>query len=425
MGEAGIYLGYPEEFMRKIKGFKCVRCKGEFRLNQAEYVCPSCGGNLQVVYDYAFIKKTVSREYFNKNRDLSVWRYLPVLPIKDLKNIPVVNIGWTPLYKADRLGKKLGLAKLYIKDDGKNPSASFKDRAGSVALKVAMEKGEKVITGASTGNAASSLSCLAAALGIRTIIFVPQTAPVAKIAQLLVFGATVITVKGTYDDAFDLCLKATAEYGWYNRNTGYNPYTREGKKTCSLEICEQMNWQPPDKVFVPVGDGNIISGIWKGFRDFHALGLIRKLPQLVAVQAEKSDAVKRAVESDGVIRPVSGDTVADSISVSLPRDGDAAVQAVRESKGFALSVKDSEILEAIKTVARGSSIFGEPAGVTAYAGLEKAVQQGLVGKKEKIVCLMTGNGLKDINSAMKVVGQPYIINPDLGELKKLVKTIGK
>jgi threonine synthase len=312
------------------------------------------------------------------------------------------------------------LRELYFKDDGRNPSASFKDRAGAVALARALELGHRVVTGASTGNAASSMSCLAAALNVKTVIFVPETAPVAKIAQLLVFGSKVIAVKGTYDQAFDLCLKATEEYGWYNRNTGFNPFTREGKKTCSFEIIEQLGFQCPDKVFVSVGDGNILTGLWKGFRDFHALGLIDKLPQLIAVQAGKSDAVKRAFESDGVIRAVSGETLADSISVSLPRDGVAAVRALKESNGFAIAVSDQEVLEAIPLLARAEGVFAEPAGAAAVAGLRKAVQEGHVRSDEKVVAVITGNGLKDVASAMKAVGKPFSVEPDLEALKKLV-----
>ncbi|MBI4679229.1 MAG: threonine synthase [Elusimicrobia bacterium] len=406
-----------------VLGFKCVRCGKEWP-DAKDYVCVSCGGNLDVVYDYRAIKKKLSRESLKKNRDTSVWRYREILPISRYRGVPVVHIGGTPLYKADRLGADLGLKDLWLKDDGRNPSASFKDRAGSVAVAKALELGEKVVTGASTGNAASSMACLTAGLGLKTIIFVPEKAPVAKIAQLLVFGATVIAVKGTYDQAFDLCLKATEEFGWYNRNTGHNPFTREGKKTASFEVVEQLGWKVPDKVFVSVGDGNIISGLWKGFKDFHSLGLIDRLPRLVGVQAEKSDAIKRAFESDGVIRPVSGETLADSISVSLPRDGDAAVKALRESKGFAVSVTDDEILDAMRATARRESVFGEPAGVASVAGLKKAAAQGLVQAGEKIVALITGNGLKDVASAMKAVGKPFLIEPDEGELQKLPGLLG-
>lgn len=406
--------------MRKVKALQCIRCGKEHKISETKYNCGSCGGNLQVIYDYNLIKKRLTYESLENNPDRSIWRYLDILPVANIKNVPPVHVGWTPLYAAEKLGRDLGLSSLYLKDDGRNPTASFKDRASAVTVARALELKEKVITAASTGNAASSLACLTGSLSLKTIIFVPETAPAPKIAQLLVFGATVITVKGTYDDAFELCIKASKEYGWYNRNTGYNPFTREGKKTCAFEICEQMDWEAPDKVFVPVGDGNIISGIWKGFTDFNKLGIIEKLPQLVAIQAEKSDAVKRAFEGDGEIRPVSGETLADSISVSLPRDGMAAVQAIKESGGFAVSVTDQEILSAIPEVARGANVFAEPAAAASYAGLKKAVSSGQVKESESVVILITGNGLKDIESAMKSVGRPYLINPNMDELKKLV-----
>jgi threonine synthase len=321
------------------------------------------------------------------------------------------------------LARAAGLRRLWVKDDGRNPSASFKDRANAVVLGRALELEAQVVTTASTGNAASSLSCLAAGLPLKTVIFVPETAPEAKIAQLLVFGATVLTVRGSYDDAFDLCGRAAAEYGWYNRSTGVNPFTREGKKTGAYELCEQLGWDVPDLVFIPVGDGNIISGMWKGFVELHELGLTRRLPRLVAVQAAGSAAVKRALEGDGTLRPVSGKTVADSISVSLPRDGQAAVRAVRESQGFAVAVSDAEILAAIPELARGVNVFAEPAAAAAWAGLKKAAAGGLVGSGKTAALLVTGNGLKDVASARRSVGAPYRVEPDLGSLKSLVRKL--
>jgi threonine synthase len=309
---------------------------------------------------------------------------------------------------------------MWLKDDGRNPSASYKDRASSVAVVKALELGFDKICGASTGNAASSTACLCASIGLSPIIFVPETAPKAKIAQLLIFGAKVFAVKGSYDDAFDLCLEATAEYGWYNRNTGYNPYTREGKKSCSYEVCEQMNWDVPDLVLVPVGDGNIISGVWKGFKDLYGVGLIDRLPRLVAVQSDRSSAVVDAVNGDGVIRPVKATTIADSISVDLPRDGAMAVRAVRESGGMAVKVSDAAILDTITFIARMGGIFSEPAGATSVAGLRKLVAEGRLNGPEKIVCLITGNGLKDIDTAMKIAGKTVPVEPDLASLKKAV-----
>ena len=324
------------------------------------------------------------------------------------------------MYEAKKLGKKLGIKSLYIKDEGRNPSASLKDRPGAIAVVKALERGEEIITCASTGNAASSLSCLTAALGLKTIIFVPETSPEAKIAQLLVFGAIVIAVEGTYDDAFDLCIKATEKYGWYNRSSEYNPYTREGKKTCAFEICEQLDWKCPDKVFISVGDGNLISGVWKGFMDLFEIGFIDCLPQLISCQSENMDAINRAFNSDGIIQPVKGKTIADSIAVSFPHDGDAALEAIKKSGGFGISVSDEDILRAIPELAQETSVFGEPSGVVPFAALKKAMDENRVGNDEKIVVLVSGSGLKDINSAMKSVGRPVKIKPDLYELDKIV-----
>jgi len=284
----------------------------------------------------------------------------------------------------------------------------------------AVETGEKTVAGASTGNAAASLACMMASRPSKPIIFVPRTAPSAKLAQLLVYGATVLSVDGTYDEAFDFCAKACDEFGWYNRNTGYNPYTREGKKTCAYEICEQLGWQVPDLVFVSVGDGNIISGLWKGFTDFYAVGLIDKLPRLVAVQATGSAAIARAWERGQAVRPVRGVTVADSICVSLPRDGAAAVQAIQESDGFAVTVTDREILAAIPAVAQGANVFAEPAAAAGYAGLVQCAADGQVRANDSVVLVITGSGLKDIVSAMKAVGRPHRMDTSMVKLRRFV-----
>jgi len=402
-----------------VVGLRCVCCSATYTLTGTIYTCAACGGNLQVEYDYDAIRRHWSRDTLSGNPDRSIWRYAPLYPVETRIDSP--PIGWTPLFRASRLGEELGLGELFVKDDGRNPSASFKDRASAVALARARDIGRDLVTGASTGNAGSSTAVLAAAVGMRARIFIPRTAPRAKVAQLLAFGAEVLAVEGTYDQAFDLCLAATERFGWYNRNTGYNPFTREGKKSVSFEICEQMGWQVPDLVVVPVGDGNIISGVWKGFEDFRRIGFIDRVPRLLAVQAQGSAAVVRALEGDGTIEPVSGETVADSISVSMPRDGDAAVQAVRDSGGFGITVTDEDILAAISKVARGSGVFGEPAGVASYAGLRKAIEQGRIDPNWTIVILITGNGLKDVASAMKVAGEPRLITPDAEALGEIFK----
>lgn len=405
-----------------MEGFKCTHCEKEWT-KDVDYVCPSCQGNLDVVYDYSSWAKKYPRSYWKDNRDFSIWRYAPFLPVSDLTKAPRLQIGWTPLYKMENPA----WGKLYLKDDGRNPSASFKDRASAVALVDAREKKASRVVGASTGNAGSSMACLAASVGMPATIFVPHTAPQAKIAQLLIFGAEVIMIEGTYDEAFDLCFQIAQEYGWYNRNTGYNPYTREGKKTCAFEICEQLDWEVPDWVFVSVGDGNIISGLWKGFQDLYQCKLIDRLPKLGSVQSTLSNAITQAVEhylthQKIEIRPVQARTSADSISVDMPRDGVAAVKAIVASQGRAVSVTDEDILDGMKEIARNGGVFGEPAGVASFAGYKKLLRERVVGKEETAVCVITGNGLKDVQSAIKAAGKPTVVP---AELEKIKKYIGK
>ena len=403
--------------------FKCTLCGSEYDPKTTRYVCPKHGdeGILDTILEYKQINATTSPKVISDSRDFSIWRYAPLLPLDDVrKSAPPIHVGWTPLYRSTTLGAQMGLSNLYFKDDGRNPTASFKDRASAVVVAKARELGVEIITTASTGNAGAALAGLAAAAKMPAVIFVPQTAPQAKIAQLLIFGARVILVKGTYDQAFDLCLEVSKEFGWYCRNTAFNPYTVEGKKTASIELCEQLGWKAPDTIFVSVGDGNIISGLWKGLRDLLELGWIDKIPKLIGIQAEGSAACYNAWKAGTEkITAVNAQTIADSISADLPRDGVRAVRAVRETSGAYLTVTDDEILAAIPELARGEAIFSEPAASATYAGLKKAVKQGLVKSDETVVCMLTGNGLKDISSAMKVAGAGTVIEPTLDAVKQL------
>ncbi len=422
--------------------FKCTLCGEEYDPRTTAYVCPKQGdaGNLDTIYDYAQLAARTNPQRIAESRDFSIWRYADLLPLDDPQNsAPPLQVGWTPLYHAGALGADLGLAQLYLKDDGRNPTASFKDRASAVVVAKARELGVEIITTASTGNAGAALAGLAAAAQMRNVIFVPETAPQAKIAQLLIFGSRVMLVKGNYDQAFDLCLAASKEFGWYCRNTGYNPYTVEGKKTAALEICEQLAavggsqtprspagrrsaaWTAPDRIFVSVGDGNIISGLWKGLRDLAALGWIDRMPKLMGIQAEGSAACYNAWRAGTeTITAVSARTVADSIEADLPRDGVRAVRAVRETGGAYLTVGDDEILAAIPELARRAAIFSEPAGAAAFAGLKKAVRQGMVRSDETVVCLITGSGLKDIKSAMQAAGEGTHIEPTLSAVQQAI-----
>ena len=403
--------------------FKCTLCGSEYDPKTTRYVCPKHDddGILDTVFDYKQINATTSPKVISDSRDFSIWRYAPLLPLDDVrKSAPPIHVGWTPLYRSTTLGAQMGLSNLYFKDDGRNPTASFKDRASAVVVAKARELGVEIITTASTGNAGAALAGLAAAAKMPAVIFVPQTAPQAKIAQLLIFGARVILVKGTYDQAFDLCLEVSKEFGWYCRNTAFNPYTVEGKKTASIELCEQLGWKAPDTIFVSVGDGNIISGLWKGLRDLLELGWIDKIPKLIGIQAEGSAACYNAWKAGTEkITAVNAQTIADSISADLPRDGVRAVRAVRETGGAYLTVTDDEILMTIPELARGEAIFSEPAASATYAGLKKAVKQGFVKSDETVVCMLTGNGLKDIASAMKVAGAGTVVEPTLDAVKQL------
>jgi threonine synthase len=405
--------------MDHVLGLKCVLCGAEYDVGEVLYVCPRHGdeGVLDVVYDYDLIARQQTR---------SIWRYADLLPIANASLAPPLQVGWTPLYRAERLGERLDLKHLWIKDDGREPTASFKDRASAVGVVKALELGRDIITCASTGNAASSLAGLAASVGLTTYIFVPQTAPQAKVAQLLIFGANVIMVEGTYDQAFDLCLEASKEYGWYSRNTAYNPYLSEGKKTAALEICEQLGWEPPDRIFVSVGDGCIIGGLWKGLKDLRALGFIDRMPKLMGVQAEgAAPLVKAWQDGSEEIEPVVLNTLADSISVGVPRDRIKALRAVRQTGGEFVAVSDEEILDAMRVLARRAAVFAEPAGATGFAGLAKLVREGRIDPEERIVVLVTGNGLKDVASAIKATGQPHLIEPTVEDLRQLMRMIDR
>jgi threonine synthase len=427
--------------MDHILGLKCTICGEEYAVGQVEYVCPHHGddGILDVVYDYDLIAQRLNPDQLADDPTRSIWRYLPLLPVNPettrqlIAGTVLASVGWTPLYPAPRLAADLGLKHLWIKDDSRQPTASFKDRASAIAVVKTRELGYEMVTTASTGNAAAALSGLCAAVGQPNVIFVPKTAPQAKVAQLLAYGSTVMLVDGTYDQAFELCLEAARAFGWYNRNTGYNPYMSEGKKTVAYEVCEQLTpmlkadgtsavgWSAPDVILVPVGDGCIIGGVHKGLKDLLALGWIDRMPRIIGVQAAGSsplvDAWERGLEGWDM-EPVEAHSIADSIVAGLPRDRIKALRAVRETGGAYVRVDDEEILAAIPTLAQGCGVFAEPAAAAAYAGLVKAVEEGLVNADERVVVLSTGSGLKDVASAMKAVGQPLIVSPDLADVQR-------
>jgi threonine synthase len=414
--------------MTKFIGYRCSICETEYGPNDVTYTCPVDGGNLDVVLDYEALKKKSVEDLILKD-DASLWRYLPLLPVSEPggKMTPFRATGWTPMFSPQVLKNELGLQNLWIKDESRNPTASFKDRASTVVVARAREIGAEIVVTASTGNAGAALAGMAAAVGHQAVIFAPKTAPPAKIAQLLIYGSKVLLVDGNYDAAFDLSVEAAQEFGWYCRNTGYNPFTVEGKKTAAFEIFETLihNSQfavpnSPLNIFVSVGDGNIISGIHKGFKDLLELGLIEQMPRIFGIQSDESAAIANAFNAGNEdIQPVAATTRADSISVDLPRDGLRALRAATQTGGTYITVPDTEIIAAIADLGK-VGIFAEPAGSTSYAGLKKAIHVGLIKADDPVVVVNTGSGLKDVKAAMQSAGAAPIVAPTLEAVRKLL-----
>ncbi|WP_420631291.1 threonine synthase [Candidatus Leptofilum sp.] len=415
--------------MKNVTGLRCVICQKIYQPDEVLYVCPDHGneGILDVQYDYDAIRADLDGQLPEASGGMFAYR--PFLPVAEDVPIPPLVVGGTPLQEASRLAEAAGVAELWLKDDGRNPTASLKDRASAIAIMKAQELGAEIVTTASTGNAAAALAGLAASVGQKTVIFVPKSAPAAKIAQLLVYGAMVLLVEGTYDDAFDLCLAATEKFGWYCRNTGYNPYMAEGKKTVTFELYAQLKQQraanlpPITHLFVSVGDGCIISGVYKGLRDLVATGFLAHMPKIIGVQAEGSAYLHDAWNNNENVLtkpPIAANTVADSISAGLPRDRIKAMTAVRQSNGAFIKVTDEQILAAIPALAQGSGVFAEPASAATYAGFLKAAQTGLIRSEARVSLILTGNGLKDVNSAMKSVGKAMTVPPEITAVERIL-----
>ena len=406
---------------------KCVSCDKEYPANPQALTCPDCGpfkGTLDVVYPLAELKGSFPT-LLSFERDTPVFeQFLEIFPFKYTIDLPPLYVGQTPLFKTANLSKLTGIHELWLKDDGRNPSASFKDRASAVAIAMAREANASVIAAASTGNAASSLATLAASVSMKTVVFVPKNAPRPKLTQIMIHGAHVLCLDCDYDRAFELCQEACQKFGWYNRNTAVNPFTGEGKKSAALEIARDLG-HAPQALICPVGDGCIISGLYKGFTDLMGLGLIENIPRLYGVQAKGANPLVRAFESNGEIVPLAEcHTIADSISVGYPRDGVKALRAVHHSGGAMIAVSDEEIMVAQKILASKAGVFAEPAASAAHAGLLKLLDYGKVGKDEEIVVLLTGHGLKDIDTAAKnVAANIEVIAPNIDAVSKNIEKI--
>jgi threonine synthase len=391
--------------------YHCTTCGRDYKRNEVRYLCPSCAkdyragiplvGVLTAEFDYNYIKRRFRKQAPDWDLFCAVEpRFFPPYPV-----------GQTPFFKAPALGEAYGLKNVWIKNDGLNPSGSLKDRASFLVVAEANRLKEPSIVTASTGNAASALAAVCAAAGKQAIIFVPENAPRGKLVQMVLYGARVIPVKGTYDDAFRLSLEYTARKGGLNRNTAYHPLTIEGKKTAGLEIYGQNSFTAPDAILVPVGDGVILGGVYKAFYDLKAAGLIGKLPRLVCVQATRSSAIHHYIRTGKYRNADRPTTIADSVSVSVPSNAHMARRAVLESGGFSVTVTDEEILAGQQVLARKAGVFAEPAAAATVAALKKLQGADLLGRKEQVVLLITGHGLKDVEAAMKNIRVPRAVEP--------------
>ncbi|MFH1276838.1 MAG: threonine synthase [Candidatus Eisenbacteria bacterium] len=406
----------------RVTGFACLGCGREFPPETDAMICDACEANLDVRYDYDKIGSRIDRDRIGASRERSLWRYRELLPLHESSGPPPLPVGGTALLRGGRLAEELGLPRLYLKDDTTNPTASFKDRASLVVALRAKEIGVKTISCASTGNAASSLAGIAAPLDLRSVIFVPEGAPAPKMTQMLTYGARVFRVRGTYDDAFDVCAAATDRFGWYSRSTGYNPYTAEGKKTAAFEIAESLGWEAPDWVLVPTGDGNIAGGVGKGFLEMARLGWIERAPRIVLVQAAGAASLTAAFErGDDRIEAVHPVTVADSISVGSPRDSRRALRVVRKTGGTAVAVTDEAILRAVGVLARSTGLFAEPSAAASLAGLWALLEKKTINPWDRVVLMITGHGLKDTATASRLVEEPPVIDPDLASVERLLE----
>jgi threonine synthase len=393
--------------------FLCSECGARYGEREVKYVCPACaaaqehGGPIRGVLDVELDVLPLPLPEAPCNAPATLAR---ILPISSAASLPPVPVGGTPLLPVPGLRRRLGMSDLWVKDDTRNPSGSTKDRASWLVAAKAVEYGYGTVACASTGNAATALACAAAALGLRAVVFVPAAAPPAKLVQIAAYGATLLPIDGSYDQAFELCAAACERFGWYNRNTAFNPFTVEGKKTAAVEIAAQLAPRRPDAVVVPVGDGVIVAGVVRGF----AQTLVTP-PRLLAVQPEGSSAIARALRSGAAaVTPVGGArSVADSLVVGAPRNARAALRAVRDSGGAGIVVSDDAIVEAIALLAASSGVFAEPAGAAALAGLLAARAEGLVGADECVVLMVTGSGLKDVAAAASAVMLPRPVAADL------------
>ncbi|NYT00692.1 MAG: threonine synthase [Methanocellales archaeon] len=399
---------------------ECIECKAEYSDTEIIYTCQRCGGLLDVIYDYSKIDLSFQK----LNQPPSVWKYASLLPVK---REPIsIKEGGTPLYKCGRLAKQIGIHELYVKHEGLNPTGSFKDRGMTVGVSKALELGMKTVACASTGNTSASLAIYAAKAGISAVVLLPEgKVAMGKVAQALMHGAKVITIRGNFDDAFRLVRELCEQRDFYLLNS-INPFRLEGQKTIGFEIIDQLGWKSPDRVVLPVGNAGNISAIYKGFSEFKGFDIIDEIPRMTGIQSEGACPIFNAFKrGDTKIVPEKNpETVASAIRIGDPVNAPKALRAIYDSKGTAEKVSDEEIIEAQKSLARLEGIGVEPASAASIAGLKKLVEKGVIQPDERVVCITTGHLLKDPEEVIGVCGKPIEVEADIDAIRAVISYEG-
>jgi threonine synthase len=391
---------------------ECINCGSKYNISEVIYFCKKCGDLLEVTYDYDELAETLKKRNWS-NVPLSVWRYRDFMPISNSSRIVSLGEGGTGLHLTQGLGKQLGIKELYVKNEGENPTGSFKDRGMTVGVTKALELGARSVICASTGNTSASLAAYAAKAGLQCAVLIPSgKIAYGKLAQAMIYGAKVLQVRGNFDQALDIVLKLSQKHRSIYLLNSINPFRIEGQKSLGFEICDQLDHKSPDRVIVPVGNAGNISAIWKGFTEFQRLGFIETLPRMTGIQAAGAAPIANAIKSgsDMIIPVTKPETVATAIRIGAPVSWKKAINAIRDSGGTAETVTDDEILAAQKLLARVEGLFVEPASASSIAGLKKLVENGEIDKNERVVCVTTGHGLKDPDTAIQASEKPIEVD---------------
>jgi len=401
---------------------RCIECNKAHDMSRPSYACSSCGNLLEIVVEREDALSRIRKSDLSK-RPLSVWKYKELIPVSPKTPVFSLNEGGTPLVKCNRIGKETGLKNLWIKFDGTNPTGSFKDRGMTVGITKAMELGMKTVTCASTGNTSASLAAYAGLAGLKCVVLIPEgKVALGKLAQAMMHGAVVVSVKGNFDEALEVVMKSSEKLGMYVLNS-VNPFRIEGQKTAAFEICDQLDGRSPDFLYIPVGNGGNSAAYWKGFEEYESLGLASGHPVIRGIQAEGAAPIARmfSAKSEDYVPVAKPETVATAIRIGNPANWKKTYRAIKESGGSASTVSDEEILRAQKMMAKNEGIFPEPAGAAALAGLLMDVKAGAIDRDARIVCVSTGHGLKDPDTAISQSTKPKSIEPTIEALDRLLR----